>query len=204
MDGESGSGMAIIRGKREMRLWSRCRRAQGGCLALVPTMGFLHRGHLSLVALAKQRATFTVVSVYVNPGQFAPTEDLDSYPSDLQGDLRKLADVGVDAVFCPSNLYDYGDKAHGSAGEGKPASCLEDRSGGSSHETWVRAERLEKGLCGRSRPVFFRGVATVVAKLFNVVEPDVAVFGKKDYQQWRIICRMVRDNAPLRPLSFLL
>lgn len=104
---------------------------------------------------------------------------------------------GVDAVFHPHNLYDYGSVGGGGRSgdcdvreEGKGMiSCLEER--GFGHETWVRVERLEKGMCGKSRPVFFRGVATVVSKLFNIVEPDVAVFGKKDYQQWRIISRMV-------------
>uniref|UniRef100_A0A1D1XZZ9 Pantoate--beta-alanine ligase n=1 Tax=Anthurium amnicola TaxID=1678845 RepID=A0A1D1XZZ9_9ARAE len=213
--------VAVIRDKDEMRSWSRSHRAAGSTVALVPTMGYLHHGHLSLVEEAKRRAQLTVVSIYVNPGQFAPTEDLSTYPSDLQGDLRTLAQIGVDAVFCPANLYDYGDGGGGGVGgcgsrpgssgdvegDGKPGacvaaggegigkeaklvSCLEERGG---HDTWIRVERLEKGLCGKSRPVFFRGVATVVAKLFNIVEPDFAVFGKKDYQQWRIIRRMVRD-----------
>lgn len=219
-EGGGGSGMVVIRDKGEMRSWSRSRRVAGGGLALVPTMGYLHRGHLSLVEEAKRRARFTVVSIYVNPGQFAPTEDLDSYPTDLQGDLRRLAEMGVDAVFCPANLYDYGESGGvvgggereilagaGRTGGGdvgrerKLVSCVEDRGGeGAGHETWIRVERLEKGLCGRSRPVFFRGVATIVAKLFNIVEPDVAVFGKKDYQQWRIIRRMVRAPIPLPSL----
>ncbi|KAL3656011.1 hypothetical protein CASFOL_000407 [Castilleja foliolosa] len=104
----------------------------------------------------------------------------------------KLKNIGgVDVVFHPHNLYDYGKKSDGEEEDGKTTSCVE--NSGMGHETWVRVEKLEKGLCGKSRPVFFRGVATIVAKLFNVVEPDVAVFGKKDYQQWRIIQRMVRD-----------
>nr|CAD1834850.1 unnamed protein product [Ananas comosus var. bracteatus] len=197
----------IIRDKACMRAWSRRLRFEEGkekrSLALVPTMGFLHKGHLSLIREARAYADLTVVSIYVNPGQFSPSEDLASYPSDLRGDLRKLSEVGgVDAVFCPGNLYDYG-SSDGVVNEGvfaaptvpaeeaKASSCLED--GGSGHESWIRVESLERGLCGKSRPVFFRGVATVVAKLFNIVEPDVAIFGKKDYQQWRLICRMVRD-----------
>ncbi|XP_009408372.2 pantoate--beta-alanine ligase isoform X2 [Musa acuminata AAA Group] len=192
----------VIRDKTAMRRWSRSHRSKGKTLAFVPTMGFLHEGHLALVRAAGDLADLTVVSIYVNPGQFAPSEDLDAYPADLRGDLYKLADLGVHAVFCPTNLYDYGEgggrgdvqarRTEGAIGSsGSPVSCLEAAAGdGSGHETWVRVEKLERGLCGMSRPVFFRGVATIVAKLFNIVEPDIAVFGKKDYQQWRIICRM--------------
>ncbi|TKY66087.1 Pantoate--beta-alanine ligase [Spatholobus suberectus] len=183
----------LISDKDEMRNWSRSMRAQGKLIGLVPTMGFLHAGHLSLVAEARNRSDVVAVSIYVNPGQFAPTEDLSTYPSDFDGDVRKLAAVpgGVDVVFHPRNLYDYGGGVAAAERGGKGVSCIEES--GSGHESWVRVERLEVGLCGRSRPVFFRGVATVVTKLFNIVEPDVAVFGKKDYQQWRIIQRMVRD-----------
>lgn len=152
-------------------------RAQGKSIGLVPTMGFLHQGHLSLINQSRSKAHLTVVSVYVNPTQFGPSEDLATYPSDFLGDLRKLESVppgGVDVVFHPYNLYDYGEGEKG-------------------HESWIRVEELQKGLCGNSRPIFFRGVATVVAKLFNIVEPDVVFMGKKDYQQWRIIARMVRD-----------
>ncbi|KAM3318486.1 hypothetical protein ACQJBY_035945 [Aegilops geniculata] len=189
----------VIRDKAAMRAWSRRQRAEGKTVVLVPTMGFLHEGHLSLVssAAAVPGPVAVVVSIYVNPSQFAPTEDLATYPSDLAGDLRKLASTGaVHAVFNPPDLYHRGAAvfarpAEAPRGGGAAASCLE--AGGDGHETWIRVERLEKGLCGASRPVFFRGVATVVAKLFNVVEPDIAMFGKKDYQQWRLICRMVRD-----------
>ncbi|CAN1831565.1 Pantoate--beta-alanine ligase [Linum perenne] len=148
-------------------------RCRGKTIALVPTMGYLHQGHLSLVKEAQSLADVIVVSIYVNPGQFSPTEDLSTYPSDINGDIQKL-------------------RREGKLEEGTGiSSCVEEM--GAGHETWVRVEKLEKGLCGKSRPVFFRGVATVVSKLFNIVEPDVAVFGKKDYQQWRIIQRMVRD-----------
>lgn len=135
----------------------------------------------------------------MKPGQFAPTEDLATYPSDFRGDVLKLKAIpgGVDAVFHPPNLYDYGTEGKREVGSnssdesvaGGAVSCLEAK--GFGHETWVRVEKLEKGMCGKSRPVFFRGVVTVVTKLFNIVEPDVALFGKKDYQQWRIIKRMV-------------
>ncbi|OEL31595.1 Pantoate--beta-alanine ligase [Dichanthelium oligosanthes] len=182
----------VIRDKAAMRAWTRRRRAEGKAVALVPTMGYLHNGHLSLVsaaAAASAGPVAVVVSIYVNPGQFAPTEDLTTYPSDLAGDLRKLA-----AVFCPPDLYvRAGDGRPDAGSSGGTVSCLEQAGGGYGHETWIRVEQLEKGLCGSSRPVFFRGVATVVAKLFNIVDPDIAVLGKKDYQQWRVICRMVRD-----------
>ncbi|CAK7349365.1 unnamed protein product [Dovyalis caffra] len=195
----------IITDKEQMRKWSRTMRSQGKTIGLVPTMGYLHQGHLSLVKEALKHTNVTVVSIYVNPGQFALSEDLSTYPSDFHGDIIKLMSVpgGVDVVFHPYNLYDYekdmknknsnvtSDVCKNLEGKGEVASCLEER--GMGHETWVRVDKLEKGLCGESRPVFFRGVATVVTKLFNIVEPDVAVFGKKDYQQWRIIRRMVRD-----------
>lgn len=190
----------IITDKDEMRKWTRSMRAQGNTIGFVPTMGYLHQGHLSLVQDAHNQADLIVVSIYVNPGQFSPNEDLSTYPSDFQGDIEKLNSVpgGVDVVFNPKNLYDYGNSQIGNVSErnleeseGMVVSCVEYK--GMGHETWIRVEKLEKGLCGNSRPAFFRGVATVVTKLFNIVEPDVVVFGKKDYQQWRIIQRMVRD-----------
>lgn len=195
----------IIRDKDQMRRWSRAMRSQGKTVGLVPTMGYLHDGHVSLIREAHNHTDLIVVSIYVNPGQFSPSEDLSTYPSDFHGDIQKLMAIpgGVDVVFNPHNLYDYGtsknanaaarasdDARVGNGGNGV-VSCVEEN--GLGHETWVRVERLEKGMCGQSRPVVFRGVATVVSKLFNIVEPDVAVFGKKDYQQWRIIQRMVRD-----------
>ncbi|KAL2238669.1 pantoate--beta-alanine ligase [Sesamum indicum] len=196
----AGKEPLVITGKDEMRRWSRSARAKGKTIGLVPTMGYLHEGHLSLIQESHNHADLTVVSIYVNPGQFSPNEDLSTYPSDFLGDVEKLKSVpgGVDVVFHPRNLYEYGQNDGMKQGEnglkrkeGKVVSCLE--NSGAGHETWIRVERLEKGLCGKSRPVFFRGVATIVTKLFNIVEPDVAVFGKKDYQQWKIIERMVRD-----------
>ncbi|KAL6978777.1 pantoate--beta-alanine ligase (AMP-forming) [Sarracenia purpurea var. burkii] len=183
----------ILTGKEQMRRWSRIVRSQGKTVGLVPTMGYVHDGHLSLVREAHKHADLIVVSIYVNPGQFAPSEDLTTYPSDFPGDINKLESVpgGVDVVFHPHNLYDYGNGGGGEGekgGEAAASSCLEEW--GLGHETWVRVEKLEMGMCGKSRPIFFRGVVTVVAKLFNIVEPDVAVFGKKDYQQWRIIQRL--------------
>ncbi|XP_071721559.1 pantoate--beta-alanine ligase [Rutidosis leptorrhynchoides] len=186
----------IIRNKQEMRNWSRSMRSQGKTIGFVPTMGYLHQGHLSLITESQKHTQLTVVSIYVNPGQFAVNEDLSTYPSDLLGDIEKLKSLpnGVDVVFNPQNLYHYGEFGvmRRNFKDEKIVSCLEGEVG-FGHETWVRVENLEKGMCGMSRPVFFRGVASVVAKLFNIVEPDVAVFGKKDYQQWKIIQRMVRD-----------
>ena len=162
--------MEIIRDKAAMRTWSRARRAGGERVGFVPTMGYLHEGHLSLVREAGRRSDAMVVSIYVNPTQFAPAEDFDAYPRDQERDLQLLRDLGCDAVFLPTDLYD-----------------------GGPTETWVVPGDLASLLCGASRPGFFRGVTTVVTKLFNIVEPDLAVFGQKDYQQLQVIRRMVRD-----------
>jgi pantoate--beta-alanine ligase len=146
-------------------------RRKGDRVGFVPTMGALHAGHLALAGEARRRARLVVASIFVNPTQFGPNEDLSRYPRDLDGDLAKLASRGVDAVFAPEpgELYPVGD------------------------ETRVRVGKLAEPLCGRSRPGHFEGVATVVAKLFGVVGPSVAVFGKKDYQQLQIIRRVTRD-----------
>ena len=154
-----------------MRGWSRAQRRDGLRVAFVPTMGYLHEGHLSLIDEAKHRADVVVSSIYVNPTQFAPHEDFDVYPRDMDGDLAKLQARGCDAVFTPTELY-----------KGAPGT-----------RTWIEPGPQAGGLCGASRPGFFRGVTTVVSKLFHIVEPDVAVFGKKDYQQWRVISAMVSD-----------
>ncbi|KAJ7542672.1 hypothetical protein O6H91_09G006200 [Diphasiastrum complanatum] len=197
--------MKVIKEKQEMRSWSRAMRKAGNRVALVPTMGFLHSGHLALVEEAKKHAQHVVVSIYVNPGQFAPNEDFGSYPRDIDGDLQKLQPFGVDAIFNPFDLYERHSRlntsANGIAGshdtkgflQSDDSTLCEDDTYGQEHETWIQVEKLSKPLCGQNRPIFFRGVATVVAKLFNIVEPDVAIFGKKDFQQWRVICRMVRD-----------
>jgi len=134
-------------------------------------MGALHAGHLALVREAKRRAQFVVASIFVNPTQFGPNEDLGKYPRDLAGDLARLAPLGVDAVFAPppTEIYDAGE------------------------DTRVHVGRLTEPLCGRTRPGHFDGVATVVAKLFNLVGPSVAVFGRKDYQQLLVVRRMTRD-----------
>jgi pantoate--beta-alanine ligase len=166
--------MQIFSSSGDMRRFSRELRAQGHTLAFVPTMGYLHEGHLSLVREALQRADRVVVSIYVNPTQFAPHEDFDVYPRDSNGDRAKLEALGCHAVYEPTELFP------------------PDESGERT-ETRVRVVGLEEPLCGVTRPHFFPGVATVVTKLFHVVEPDIAIFGKKDYQQWRIIERLVHD-----------
>lgn len=165
--------MIVARTKAELRAHLRALRAGGASLALVPTMGFLHEGHLSLVRRARTLADRVAVSIFVNPTQFGPTEDLDRYPRDLEGDLEKCRREGVWLVFAPES----------------PAEMY-----GPDHATWVEVEGpLTAGLCGARRPGHFRGVATVVLKLFHLFEPEVAVFGKKDYQQLAVIRKMVED-----------
>ena len=164
--------MRIFREPAKLQRWAKMRRLAGAKIALVPTMGYLHEGHLSLVARAKAAgAEEIVVSVFVNPVQFGPGEDYEKYPRDEKADLAKCRAAGATAVFFPTpqNMYREG------------------------HSVYVVEEDLSRGLCGARRPGHFRGVATVVAKLFNLVRPDVAVFGQKDYQQAQIIRRMVRD-----------
>ena len=146
-------------------------RRQFKTIVFVPTMGFLHEGHLSLVREGKKHGDDMVVSIYVNPAQFAPGEDLESYPRNLEKDLELLQKEDVDAVFFPDDKEIYSNK----------------------FQTYVELEKLPNHLCGISRPIFFKGVATVVAKLFNIVKPHVTVFGQKDYQQLVIIRQMVRD-----------
>lgn len=148
-------------------------RKQLGRVAMVPTMGALHEGHLSLMRLAQEHADAVIVSIFVNPTQFGPNEDFDRYPRDLDGDLQKCRDVGVAIVFAPS------------ASEMYP--------NGLQHGTFVEVPELTTHLCGASRPGHFRGVTTVVSKLFLAVQPDVAIFGQKDYQQAAVIARMTQD-----------
>lgn len=147
-----------------------------GRIALIPTMGSLHDGHLSLVTLAKKKADFVVVTIFVNPKQFSPKEDLSCYPRDEKGDLEKLRHAGVDLVFMPKLRNMYPD----------------------DFQTHVHVEKVTQVLCGASRPGHFQGVATVVLKLFNLIQSDIAVFGKKDFQQLVTIQKMVRDlNLPI-------
>lgn len=166
--------------QRQARLW----RRRGVRVGFVPTMGYLHAGHLSLVREARRRvgrAGRVVVSIYVNPTQFGPREDLSRYPRDFKRDCQLCRAEGVDVVFAPGDGEMYSGKAEG------------------RYSTYVVEENLSRGMEGASRPTHFRGVTTVVAKLFNIVLPDVAVFGAKDFQQAAIVKRMVADlNFPLR------
>lgn len=149
------------------------RRDGSGRLGLVPTMGNLHEGHLALVAAARGACDRVVVSVFVNPLQFGPNEDLDSYPRTLEADIDALENAGADAIFAPGVEQMYPDGGHSA--------------------TIVRVSGVTDMLCGTRRPGHFEGVATVVAKLFNLVRPDAAFFGEKDYQQLAVIRRMARD-----------
>jgi pantoate--beta-alanine ligase len=164
--------MQLVRTRAEVREWVAQARRAGERVALVPTMGYLHAGHLSLAEIGRRSASRVALSIFVNPLQFGPTEDLDRYPRDLDRDLGLAESAGVDLVFAPpvAEMYPGG-------------------------EPWVAVipERGADRLDGASRPGHFRGVLTVVAKLFGIFTPDVAVFGQKDYQQLTLIRRMVSD-----------
>jgi len=169
-----GAGAApplVIREPAAMSAWSEAARRDGHRIAFVPTMGYLHDGHLSLLREGARRGERLALSIFVNPTQFGPAEDLARYPRDLDGDLAKAASTGTHAVFLPADgaMYPPG------------------------YQTFVRVRQLEQGLCGDRRPDHFQGVATVVCKLFNIVRPHVALFGEKDFQQLAVIRRMVRD-----------
>jgi pantoate--beta-alanine ligase len=166
--------------QRIAKKWQRA----GIKIGFVPTMGYLHAGHLSLVKRARQavgKNGKVVVSIYVNPTQFAPTEDLSKYPRDLKRDLKLLRELNTDVVFTPGDSEMYPNKSE------------------NGFSTYVIEEKLSQTMEGASRPTHFRGVTTVVAKLFNIVLPDVAMFGQKDFQQAAVIQRMVADlNFPLK------
>lgn len=155
----------------EMQRFSLDARSKGHKISFVPTMGALHEGHLSLVRTASERADLVVVSIFVNPIQFAEGEDYDKYTRDIEGDIQKLSDLNVDVVFTPelNDILPPG------------------------HKSYVEVTGLQDCLCGVFRPGHFRGVATIVLKLFNIIVPDNAVFGEKDYQQLKIIQKMVND-----------
>lgn len=163
--------MKVVSCPAEVRSLSVAAKRQGLRVGFVPTMGFLHEGHLSLIRVARQACDMVVVSIFVNPAQFGPTEDFDRYPRDIDRDRRLCAAESVDVLFCPDAEDMYGP----------------------GHSVFVEETRLSKVLCGVSRPTHFRGVTTVVAKFFSIVQPDVAVFGQKDAQQARVIQQLVRD-----------
>jgi pantoate--beta-alanine ligase len=172
--------MQVVQTIPELRAAVAQARAAGRTIGFVPTMGCLHAGHLALVARARQEATFTVVSIFVNPTQFGPNEDFSRYPRTFEADRAACAAAGADLIFAPPPEDFY------------PAGA----------STWVEVEGISSGLCGEFRPGHFRGVATVVAMLFNAVQADVAVFGQKDLQQLAVIRRMVRDlHFPLRVIA---
>jgi pantoate--beta-alanine ligase len=163
--------MQIIEQVLAMRRWSEAERRQGRRIVFVPTMGFLHEGHLCLVRDAKKRGHRVVVSIFVNPTQFSPSEDFAGYPRDFERDHGLLEKENIDVLFYPAVEAMY------------PAEA----------QTHVEVEQLSLPLCGAMRPGHFRGVATVVTKLFNIVLPHAAIFGEKDYQQLQVIRQMVRD-----------
>lgn len=163
--------MEIITSIREMQDWSEARRREGKTIAFVPTMGFLHEGHLSLVREGKRRGDVVVVSIFVNPIQFNQQADFAAYPRNVEQDRRVLEAIATDVLFLPeaAEMYPPG------------------------FQTMVEVEAVSRPLCGAFRPGHFRGVATVVTKLFNIVKPHVALFGEKDFQQCVVIRRMVKD-----------
>jgi pantoate--beta-alanine ligase len=161
----------IIRDPAEMRARVEDLRRDGRKIAVVPTMGALHEGHLELLRAARSRADIVILTIFVNPTQFGPNEDLSRYPRDEAGDIAKARTCDIDLAFCPEASAMY------------PAGA----------QTFVEVRELQKPMCGASRPGHFAGVSTIVTKLFNVTKPHLAVFGEKDYQQLAIIRRMVRD-----------
>ena len=173
-DGEAffvGEIMKVIESVREMQAYSESMRMAGKKISFVPTMGYLHKGHLDLMIDGRKRGDCLVISIYVNPTQFGPGEDLRKYPRDFERDEKLARDVGVDVIFYPPNEEMYPNH----------------------YQTYVDVEGVTNNLCGLSRPGHFSGVATVCAKLFNIVKPHVTIFGKKDFQQLVTIKRMVDD-----------
>lgn len=163
--------MNIIKGIREMQSCSEAVRNNGLKIGFVPTMGALHVGHLELIKHAKSVSGYTVASIFVNPKQFGPSEDFDNYPRQFENDADMLAKEGIDILFAPEPNEMYGD----------------------GYQTFVEVRNIQKHLCGQFRPGHFEGVATVVLKLLNIVKPHYAIFGEKDYQQLRLITKMVED-----------
>lgn len=174
--------MITVKSLRELRAAVSRARSEGKRIALVPTMGNLHAGHIALVEKATQRADFVVASIFVNPLQFGANEDLDKYPRTLVADQEKLVSAGCHLLFTPDVEEVYPD--------------------GMQQQTRVSVPLVSEGLCGASRPGHFEGVATVVCKLFNMVQPDLALFGEKDFQQLAVIRKLVRDlNLPIQVMG---
>jgi pantoate--beta-alanine ligase len=163
--------MKIIKSVKKMQSYSESLRLQGKRIAFVPTMGYFHEGHLALMKEAKKMADCVVVSIYINPAQFGPKEDFSKYPRDLERDLKMAESVNVDVIFYPPDDEIYP----------------------TDYQTYVDVEKVTQNLCGISRPGHFRGVTTICLKLFNIVKPHIAIFGKKDFQQFISIKRMVDD-----------
>jgi len=163
--------MEIIERIKEMKTFSSKARQEGKTIAFVPTMGFFHEGHLNLMREGRKRCDLVIVSLFVNPTQFGPSEDFQKYPRNFERDRKMAEEVGVDLLFAPLSKEMY------------PP----------DHQTVVRIEKVTRGLCGRSRPTHFQGVATVVTMLFNIVMPHIAIFGEKDFQQLATIRQMVKD-----------
>lgn len=176
--------MMIITSPDEMTRYAESARLSHERIALVPTMGYLHDGHLALMREGRRRSSVLVASIFVNPTQFGPGEDFERYPRSFERDCAMLETVPVDVVFAPEPAAMYSPDA----------------------QTWVDAGEITSGLCGAHRPGHFRGVTTVVAKLFNIVKPHLAVFGEKDFQQLRAIQKMVRDlnfDIEIMPVSIV-
>jgi len=168
--------MQILHDPQTLQQQTLALKKAGRMIGFVPTMGALHEGHLALIRQARARADVLVVSIFVNPTQFGPNEDFAAYPRTFEADETLCREAGTDLLFYPDPTTMYHQ----------------------DHSTWVDEDRLSTGLCGANRPGHFRGVCTVVLKLFNLVQPDFAVFGRKDAQQLRIVQRMVRDlNLPV-------
>ena len=163
--------LKVINSIKEMQAYSESLRLLGKKIAFVPTMGYFHEGHLALMREAKKMADCVVVSIYVNPTQFGPKEDLSKYPRDFDRDLKMAESAQADVIFFPPDTEMY------------PA----------NYQTYINVERVTQNLCGISRPTHFRGVTTICLKLFNIVKPHFAIFGKKDFQQYIVIKRMVTD-----------
>ena len=163
--------MRVIESIKEMQTSCESLRLSGKRISFVPTMGYFHEGHLSLMKEARRTADHVVVSIYVNPTQFGPKEDFSKYPRNFERDTQMAQSVGVDVIFFPSNAEMYPN----------------------AYQTYVDVEQVTKNLCGMSRPGHFRGVTTICCKLFNIVKPHSAIFGKKDFQQLAAIKRMVAD-----------